>query len=81
MLIHFFVSQWAGNGFYATKKTLQTTAEGSRMANSQTGRMWSFVNEDKKHYSSKAPVGFKVSRVRMYLSHAVYCQTSNCLTQ
>lgn len=31
------------------------------MANTTTGRQWSMVNEDKKHYASKQPVGFKVS--------------------
>lgn len=30
------------------------------MSDAVSGRMWSFVNEDKKHYSSKAPVGYKV---------------------
>ncbi|KAL8281293.1 hypothetical protein RQP46_006327 [Phenoliferia psychrophenolica] len=51
---------WAGNGFYATKKILATTAEGGRMANATTGRLWSIVNEDKKHYASKQPEGFKI---------------------
>lgn len=51
---------WAGNGFYASKTILRTTAEGARMSDSEKGRMWSFVNEDKLHYASKAPVGFKV---------------------
>ncbi|KAM0750283.1 peroxisomal copper amine oxidase [Meredithblackwellia eburnea MCA 4105] len=51
---------WAGNGFYSQKRVLATTAEGARNANSTTGRMWSLVNEDKKHYSSKAPVGYKI---------------------
>lgn len=30
------------------------------MANTTTGRQWSLVNEDKKHYASKQPVGYKV---------------------
>ena len=51
---------WAGNGFYSHKKILATTAEGARSANSQTQRVWSFVNEEKKHYASGQPVGYKV---------------------
>lgn len=52
---------WAGNGFIAKKTILQTTGEGARMSDTVKGRMWSLVNEDKVHYASKAPVGFKVS--------------------
>ena len=51
---------WAGNGFYSQKRILQNTGEAARMANPATQRMWSFVNEDKLHYASKQPVGFKV---------------------
>lgn len=51
---------WAGNGFYSQKKVLGTTAEGARMADPQAQRMWSFVNEDKTHYSSGQPVGYKL---------------------
>ncbi|KAK4704122.1 primary-amine oxidase, partial [Phenoliferia sp. Uapishka_3] len=51
---------WAGNGFYANRTILGTTAEGARMSNALTGRHWTILNEDKTHYSSKAPVGFKI---------------------
>ena len=44
----------------AIKKTLATTAEGARMADAVTGRTWTIVNEDKKHYSTKQPIGYKV---------------------
>jgi len=51
---------WAGNGFRSTKRVLGTTAEGARNANAPSQRMWSFVNEDKKHYASGAPIGYKI---------------------
>lgn len=53
-------ANWAGNGFYSTKEALETTGDAARSADVTRGRMWSIVNEDKKHYASKAPVGFKV---------------------
>ncbi|GAA6030894.1 hypothetical protein JCM8097_008924 [Rhodosporidiobolus ruineniae] len=51
---------WAGNGFYSTKRELQTTAEGARDYDATTSRMWSMVNPNKKHYSSGASVGYKI---------------------
>ena len=52
---------WAGNGFVTKKTILSSTDAGGRLYDSEKGRMWSIVNEDKLHYSSKQPVGFKVS--------------------
>lgn len=57
---------WAGNGFYSTKSFLSTTSEGARNADVVKGRMWSIVNEDKKHYSSKAPIGYKVRQLSSF---------------
>ncbi|GAA5868537.1 hypothetical protein JCM3774_005421 [Rhodotorula dairenensis] len=51
---------WAGNGFYSVKKELKTTAEGARDADQNAGRMWTMVNPNKKHYSSGAPIGYKI---------------------
>ena len=51
---------WAGNGFVTKKTVLSSTDVGGRLYDAEKGRMWSFVNEDKLHYSSKLPVGFKV---------------------
>lgn len=51
---------WAGNGFYSVKKELKTTAEGARDANQDAGRMWTMVNPNKQHYSSGAPIGYKI---------------------
>ncbi len=51
---------WAGNGFYSSKKVLATTAEGARLASAPTQRMWSIVNEDKKHYASNQSIGYKI---------------------
>jgi hypothetical protein len=54
---------WAGNGFYAVKKELKTTSEGARQADPSRGRQWTMTNPNKKHYSSGANVGYKVSTV------------------
>ncbi|GAA6021237.1 hypothetical protein JCM11491_001519 [Sporobolomyces phaffii] len=51
---------WAGNGFYSTKKELKTTAEGARQADPFQGRQWTMTNPNKKHYSSGANVGYKI---------------------
>ena len=51
---------WAGNGFVTKKTIISSTDAGGRLYDAEKGRMWSFVNEDKLHYSSKLPVGFKV---------------------
>ncbi|GAA5964690.1 hypothetical protein JCM3765_004354 [Sporobolomyces pararoseus] len=51
---------WAGNGFFATKKELKTTGEGARKADPLNGRQWSITNPNKKHYSSGASVGYKI---------------------
>lgn len=52
-------ANWAGNGFYTDKKILGVS-DGPRNADLAKGRMWTLVNEDKKHYASGAPVGYKV---------------------
>lgn len=54
------VDNWAGNGFVTKKTVLGTTGAGGRVYDAVKGRSWSMVNEDKLHYSSKAPVGFKI---------------------
>ena len=51
---------WAGNGFYSVKKELKTTAEGARDADQNASRMWTMVNPNKTHYSSGAPIGYKI---------------------
>lgn len=51
---------WAGNGFSASSRVLQTTDAGTGVADHSCQRSWSFVNEDKIHYSSESPVGFRV---------------------
>ncbi|SCZ97604.1 BZ3500_MvSof-1268-A1-R1_Chr4-3g07289 [Microbotryum saponariae] len=51
---------WAGNGFEARKRVLQTTKEGARLADAPSSRMWSFVNQDKKHYSTGTAAGYKL---------------------
>lgn len=51
---------WAGNGFFSVKKELKTTAEGARDADQNAGRMWTMVNPNKQHYSSGAPIGYKI---------------------
>jgi primary-amine oxidase len=51
---------WAGNGFVSKKRTLLTTSEGPRDAKASTSRMWSFVNEEKVHHSTKQPVGYRI---------------------
>ncbi|GAA6012761.1 hypothetical protein JCM10207_005352 [Rhodosporidiobolus poonsookiae] len=51
---------WAGNGFYSTKRELKTTAEGARNQDPTVSRMWSMVNPNKKHYASGFPAGYKI---------------------
>ncbi|KAK0550633.1 peroxisomal copper amine oxidase [Tilletia horrida] len=51
---------WAGNGFIAKTRVLQTTGEGVRDANPLAERSWTFVNENSKHYASGKPAGFKI---------------------
>lgn len=50
---------WAGNGFYSTKRIFKSGAEAVRRADQSRGRMWSIVNENKRHYSSGQPIGYK----------------------
>jgi primary-amine oxidase len=51
---------WAGNGFTAPTRILQTAGEGVRDAKADIERSWTFVNESSKHYSSGKNAGFKV---------------------
>ncbi|GAA5853327.1 hypothetical protein JCM8547_000285 [Rhodosporidiobolus lusitaniae] len=51
---------WAGNGFYSTKRELKTTADGARDYDASVSRGWTMVNPNKKHYSSGFPVGYKI---------------------
>ncbi|GAA5836765.1 hypothetical protein JCM9279_007655 [Rhodotorula babjevae] len=51
---------WAGNGFYNTKRELKTTLEGVRDADAAKSRMWIWGNPSKTHYSSGSPVGYKI---------------------
>ncbi|SCV69173.1 BQ2448_2193 [Microbotryum intermedium] len=51
---------WAGNGFESRKRVLQTTTEGARLADAPSSRMWSFVNQDRTHYSTGTAVGYKL---------------------
>ncbi|GAA6046717.1 hypothetical protein JCM3770_003132 [Rhodotorula araucariae] len=51
---------WAGNGFYTTKREFKTALEGVRDADPTKTRMWIMGNPNKKHYSSGAPVGYKI---------------------
>lgn len=53
---------FAGNGFNTNIKTLKTTGEAVRDANPSEERSWTFVNAEKKHYSSGKPVGYKISK-------------------
>ncbi|BGP19494.1 hypothetical protein JCM10213_006314 [Rhodosporidiobolus nylandii] len=51
---------WAGNGFYSTKRELKTAKEGMRDVDLSLGRGWSVVNPNKLHYASGFPVGWKL---------------------
>ncbi|KAK0541491.1 peroxisomal copper amine oxidase [Tilletia horrida] len=51
---------WAGNGFVAKTRVLQTAGEAVRDANPAAERSWTFVNEKSKHYASGKPAGFKI---------------------
>ncbi|GAA5995428.1 uncharacterized protein JCM10292_005167 [Rhodotorula paludigena] len=51
---------WAGNGFYSTKRELKTTHEGVRDPSPADSRIWSIVNPAKQHYSSGHNVGYKI---------------------
>lgn len=67
---------WAGNGFTTKKRILQTTGEGVRDANAYDERTWTIVNENEKHYSTKAPVGYKImsnNMPRLYAKHDSPC--------
>ena len=54
------MQNFAGNAFETRKTTFETTAEGVRDAAPLQNRTWVIVNENKKHYASKQPVGYKV---------------------
>lgn len=51
---------FCGNGFYSKKTVLNTTSEGARVYDNDKVRQWSMVNENKKHYASGEPVGYKI---------------------
>lgn len=51
---------YAGNAFIAKKTYLNTTAEGVRDADATKTRTWTIANENKLHYASKLPVGYKI---------------------
>lgn len=55
------LQNFAGNAFETRKRILKTTAEGVTDAAPDKSRVWNIVNENKKHYASKQPVGYKVS--------------------
>ncbi|GAA5824799.1 hypothetical protein JCM11251_005350 [Rhodosporidiobolus azoricus] len=51
---------WAGNGFYTTKRELKSAGEGARDYDPAVSRTWTMVNPNKKHYASGFPVGYKI---------------------
>lgn len=51
---------YAGNGFEARKRVLETASEAVRDYDAEKSRSWSIVNESSTHYASKQPAGFKV---------------------
>ena len=51
---------WAGNAFDAHSRVLEKTQEAVRDADPSTERTWLLVNENKKHYASGKPVGYKI---------------------
>lgn len=54
------LQNFAGNAFETRKKFFDTTADGVTDAAPEKSRVWTIVNENKKHYASKLPVGYKV---------------------
>jgi primary-amine oxidase len=54
------MQNFAGNSFETRKRFFDTTADGVTDAAPQNSRVWNIVNEGKKHYASKQPVGYKV---------------------
>ncbi len=51
---------WAGNAWDAVSRVLPTTGEAVRDTAPEVERTWAFVNEDKKHYASGKPAGYKL---------------------
>ncbi|KDN44702.1 hypothetical protein K437DRAFT_256938 [Tilletiaria anomala UBC 951] len=51
---------WAGNAFDAHRRTLRTAGEAVRDAHTDSERSWIFVNENRTHYASGKPVGYKL---------------------
>merc|ERR1711939_675937 len=52
---------WAGNAFGTVKTVLEKCGtDGVRDQDPNKGRLWQIVNENRKHYSSKLPVGYKI---------------------
>lgn len=53
-------ANYAGNGFVSQKRVLRTTSEAARQASPADSRGWMIVNENKHHYASGSPVGYKI---------------------
>ena len=67
---------WAGNAFDSKSRVLQTTGEAVRDADASVERTWVFVNENKKHYASGKPTGYKLmlpNQPRLYAQPDSIC--------
>ncbi|KAH9808730.1 copper amine oxidase [Melampsora americana] len=55
------IENYLGNGFITEKTVLKTTDEGAQDYDHDRDRTWTIINPNKLHYSTKEPIGYKIS--------------------